>query len=61
MLILDLAMLKFDVGHRAGYWCTGIRGAGSGVATGLLAADVWRAANEDGDIAGNPAAQREIV
>jgi hypothetical protein len=27
----------------------------------LLAADMWRAANEDGDIAGNPASQRPIV
>jgi hypothetical protein len=27
----------------------------------LLAADVWRAANEDGDIAGNPTSQRQIV
>jgi hypothetical protein len=31
MLNLDLVMLKFDVGHRAGYWYAGIRAACSGV------------------------------
>ena|ERR1700679_101144 len=56
MLILDLVMRKFDVVRRPGLGYAGIRVVRTGVRIESGAAYLLRHRNENGDIAGNPAA-----